>query len=304
MRKLILFITAFIFSCGHSSIEKSKVVIINSSIKVDSVVITDTLPKFYVCSHIGRFDGDGGVNAENQLDNIKKLIDFEIDMIEVDIQITKDSVPVLFHDNTLDAKTNGSGRISDKTFNQIKNIRYSSNNNSTISKLEDVISYIKLSKSKTILQLDKCDESEIKKIYLKGIFTGVENNILCKGKSFQIPEIVKTAGLMWMPIIPDKYVGKMTSESVIAEIVQKSKGSKFLEAQFSDYDKLLTNGYLNKELNKIDCHLLIVAVGGSNLTNGKSFRGDNKTKWQKMLTISDVIMTNYPVGLKNLVNIK
>ena len=302
MNKIIYILLFFLLYCCEQS-NSSTNAQYNKINKFDTIKYyqkEDTIKKLFICSHIGRFDGLGGINSENQLENIKRLIDSKIDMIEVDIQITKDSVAVLFHDVSLNTKTTGSGRIQDKKFNQLLDIRYKSNKSASISKLEDVLSYVK--GTNTIIQLDKCDESEIKIIYQRGLFKGVENNILCKGKSFQIPEIVKTAGLMWMPIIPDKYVGKMTSETVIAEIVQKSKGSKFLEAQFSDYDKLLTNGYLNKELNKIDCHLLIVAVGGSNLTNAKSFRGDNKTKWQKMIPISGVIMTNYPLSLKNLLN--
>ena len=56
------------------------------------------------------------------------------------------------------------------------------------------------------------------------------------------------------------------------------------------------DGTLANELAKINCRLLVVAVGGSQNTNGKSFRGDSQTQWQKMITPmkAGAIMTNHP----------
>lgn len=254
-----------------------------------------------VCSHIGTYDGEDKIKAQNQLENIKKLIDNDIDIVEIDVQITKDNVPVLFHDNTLDSKTNGSGKIQDKTWKELSSVKYDSAKNYGISKLEDAINYLKKKNSSTILQLDKADSKEIQKINDLGLFKGVQKNILCKGKSFKKPQSVIDAGIMWMPIIPDKYVGKMNNMSTINEIVSQSKGSQFLEAQFSDSDSLLIDGTLSKELSKINCKLLVVAVGGSQLTNGKSFRGDSKNEWSKMINPmkAGAIMTNYPLKLKS-----
>jgi hypothetical protein len=109
---------------------------------------------------------------------------------------------------------------------------------------------------------------------------------------------------MWMPIIPSSYVGRMNSEAVIDEIVSKTNGSQFLEAQFSDSDTLLIDGTLADRLAKINCKLLVVAVGGSSDTNGKSFRGDSKTQWAKMINPmrAGAIMTNKPMALKNFIN--
>jgi hypothetical protein len=100
----------------------------------------------------------------------------------------------------------------------------------------------------TIFQLDKCDAGEIAKINALGLFRDVQKQILCKGFSFIKPASVVQAGVLWAPIIPTPYVGKMNSMAVIDEIVSKCKGYGFLEAQFSDADTLLTNGTLAKKL--------------------------------------------------------
>jgi len=43
--------------------------------------------------------------------------------IETDVHLTKDGVPVLFHDDTLDRVTNGSGNISDYTLAELMQIK-------------------------------------------------------------------------------------------------------------------------------------------------------------------------------------
>ncbi len=45
------------------------------------------------------------------------------DGIETDVQMTKDGVLVLFHDDTLEGVTDGKGRIADYTLEELKNIK-------------------------------------------------------------------------------------------------------------------------------------------------------------------------------------
>lgn len=257
--------------------------------------------KTLVCSHITSVDFNERSKAENNLKNIAILLNNNVDMIEMDVQITKDGVPVLFHDSSLDGKTNSSGKIQNKTWSELSNVRYNSDSSQGISKLEDAIGLLKKSGKKTIFQLDKCDASEISKINNLGLFKGVENQILAKSTSFKKSEAVANSGIMYMPIIPTEYVGRMTTDSVIDEIVEKTKGSDFLEAQFSDSDSKLIDGTLASKLKAIGCRLLVVAVGGTKTTNGVSFRGDNESAWRKMINPmkAGVIMTNHPIQLKN-----
>ena len=43
--------------------------------------------------------------------------------IETDVQRTRDGVPVLFHDDTIDRVSDGHGKISDYTFDQLKKVK-------------------------------------------------------------------------------------------------------------------------------------------------------------------------------------
>jgi hypothetical protein len=257
-----------------------------------------------VVSHICNIDAQGSSPAQNNLNNIQLNLDNNIDVIEMDIQITRDGVPVLFHDNTLNAVTNGNGSIKDKTWAEISQVRYNSDTTQGIAKFADAIDLLKKSGKPTIFQLDKCDAQEIAKINSLGLFKGVQNQMLCKGQNFEKPSSVVDARVMWMPIIPSSYVGRMNNQAVINEIVSKANGSQFVEAQFSDADSLLIDGTLAKELAKINCKLLIIAVGGSQNTNGRSFRGDSRNQWAKMINPmkAGAIMSNRPLALKNFIN--
>jgi hypothetical protein len=254
-----------------------------------------------VCSHITKIDVPQALNVENNLANIQLCLDNDVEIIEMDIQITKDGVPVLFHDNDLDSKTNGNGSISNKTWSEVSQIRYISNTSQGIATLESAIQLLKKSRKSAIYQLDKCSQQEIGQINKLGLFKGVENQILCKGFSWQKPQTAQEAGILWMPMIPTDLVGKMSNMETINKIVANCQGSEFLEAQFSDQDSLLIDGTLSKELQKIGCNLFVVAVAGASTTNGKSFRGDSPKQWEKMIKPmgAKAIMTNKPIALKN-----
>ena len=57
---------------------------------------------------------------ENTVDSIKKAIVLKADMVEVDVRLTKDNVPVLMHDMRINRTTDGKGRVSKLTLKEIK----------------------------------------------------------------------------------------------------------------------------------------------------------------------------------------
>ena len=59
---------------------------------------------------------------ENALETFENILSYTPAVIECDIAITKDSVLVLMHDNTLDRTTDGTGKVSDKTWAEIQEL--------------------------------------------------------------------------------------------------------------------------------------------------------------------------------------
>ena len=66
--------------------------------------------------------GDWRNAPENSLRAIENAIAIGADMVEIDIQKTKDGQLILMHDKTLNRTTNGKGNISDFTLEEIKKL--------------------------------------------------------------------------------------------------------------------------------------------------------------------------------------
>ena len=82
---------------------------------------TKTRSKVYIVAH--RANTCAGVAAgcpDNSIAAIQMAIKSGTDMVELDVRTTKDGHLVLMHDATIDATTDGSGKVSDYTLEQLK----------------------------------------------------------------------------------------------------------------------------------------------------------------------------------------
>ena len=82
---------------------------------------------------------------ENTLESILEAFDLGLSFVEIDVKISKDRVPILLHDDTLDRTTNGSGLAIDYDYENIKKLDagkffYKENTNIFVPKLEDILS--------------------------------------------------------------------------------------------------------------------------------------------------------------------
>ncbi len=59
---------------------------------------------------------------ENTIPAMEKAIEFGFDYVEMDIRFTKDGVPVIMHDDTVDRTTNGKGKVADYTLEELKKL--------------------------------------------------------------------------------------------------------------------------------------------------------------------------------------
>lgn len=53
---------------------------------------------------------------ENTLEGIHTAADMGVEWVELDVKLTKDQVAIIFHDETLERTTNGSGLVAHKTY--------------------------------------------------------------------------------------------------------------------------------------------------------------------------------------------
>lgn len=95
-------------------------------------------------------------SAENSIQAFQDCINEGLDGIEVDLQMTKDSVLIIMHDETLDRTTTGSGKVSDYTIDELRKLRLLNpirvKTRQTIPTFEQVLL---LAKDKILIQVDK-----------------------------------------------------------------------------------------------------------------------------------------------------
>jgi glycerophosphoryl diester phosphodiesterase len=66
--------------------------------------------------------GAAGLAPENTIKSFKKALEVGADVVECDIQLSKDEELVVMHDNTLDRTTNKKGRVKDYTLEELKQL--------------------------------------------------------------------------------------------------------------------------------------------------------------------------------------
>lgn len=66
--------------------------------------------------------GESGYFPENTMRAFKAAEASGADMIELDVTLSKDYVPVVIHDDTLNRTTNGNGLVREKTFRELQNL--------------------------------------------------------------------------------------------------------------------------------------------------------------------------------------
>ena len=100
--------------------------------------------------------GDWASAPENSLKAIKNAINIGVDILEIDIRLTKDKIPVLMHDETLDRTTTGKGKIKNWTLDSLNKLflidKYGNLTSHKIPTLEEALL---LSRGKILINLDK-----------------------------------------------------------------------------------------------------------------------------------------------------
>jgi glycerophosphoryl diester phosphodiesterase len=84
----------------------------------DSAFYSSDLPRPLVIAHQG---GDG-VWPGNTMFAFQHAVEMGVDVIETDMRQTKDGVLVISHDESVDGKSNGVGRVADLTFAELQKL--------------------------------------------------------------------------------------------------------------------------------------------------------------------------------------
>ncbi|MFH1054166.1 MAG: glycerophosphodiester phosphodiesterase family protein [Candidatus Woesearchaeota archaeon] len=93
--------------------------------------------------------GASAYHTENTISALKEAVYQKADKIEVDVRLTKDKVPILFHDASLLRLANRKTRLSKTSYSHLKSIKI--RNNERITSLEEFLGF---AKNKILVVLD------------------------------------------------------------------------------------------------------------------------------------------------------
>lgn len=95
---------------------------------------------------------------ENSIAGMQEVLQYTTAIFEVDPRLTKDSIAVIVHDDTLDRTTTGKGKVKDYTLAELQKLNLKDvNGNISKYKIPTLEQMIIWAKGKTILNLDKKD---------------------------------------------------------------------------------------------------------------------------------------------------
>lgn len=122
--------------------------------------------------------GDWRSAPENSVQALQNCIAKGFDLMELDVKLSKDSVLVVMHDNTLDRSTNGKGKPSDYTLAELKKFKLKNGlGRVTEHQIPTLAEMMLIAKGKILINVDKGNN------YLREVFevlsaTGTTNQTI------------------------------------------------------------------------------------------------------------------------------
>lgn len=168
--------------------------------------------------------GDWREAPENSVWAVKKAIGKGVDMAEIDLAMTKDSILILMHDNTIDRTTTGKGKPSDFTLEEIKKLHLRDGLGvETQMKVPTLQEILEISDGKILLNLDKGFDY-IKQVYPLVKKRNMLDQILFKGHESYMEFNQKYGDIKndihYMPIIQ---LGKSEDLKKISDYIKNYK---------------------------------------------------------------------------------
>lgn len=153
--------------------------------------------------------GDWRYAPENSLQAIQRCINLGVDIVEIDVRLTKDEHLVAMHDETIDRTTTGTGKVSELTLAEIKSVKLKNaigvpGSMQQVPTLEEIMN---LTKDKIMVNLDKVEGKTVEEAYEILKKTGTINQTIFKGR--ETVEFMKDKygslmdSIIYMPIVID-----------------------------------------------------------------------------------------------------
>lgn len=132
--------------------------------------------------------------AENSIAALEESIRLGVDIVELDVRMTKDSVLVILHDRTVDRTTTGEGKLSEMTFGEIGSLRLLHHDRPTEQVIPTLDEVLSIAKDKILIDIDfKADSKEalVKTVELIKKY-GMEHQIIFFLYDYELAPVLHT----------------------------------------------------------------------------------------------------------------
>ena len=153
--------------------------------------------------------GASSLAPENTMAAVKKALDLNVDLIEIDVHRSSDGELVVIHDETVDRTTSGKGRVNSLTLNELKKLDAGRWFKLTFwgERIPTLREVLEATKDKTILLIElKGERTEARTVDLVREL-GMENQVIIQSFDFQQIQKVKQRApeipTMWLVREPE-----------------------------------------------------------------------------------------------------
>ncbi|GAA4861270.1 glycerophosphodiester phosphodiesterase [Kitasatospora terrestris] len=119
-----------------------------------TVTTSATTPQACFTPLIAGHRGSPRHAPENSIASYAAALSEGADWLETDVRVTRDGVPVLLHDLTVDRTTNGTGQVQDLTYEQVSRLRTKDGRNAQpIPRLADLLEWLKGRHARLLMEI-------------------------------------------------------------------------------------------------------------------------------------------------------
>lgn len=151
-------------------------------------------------------------HPENSLAAIREGIRLGIDIVEIDVKVSKDGIPMLMHDGKIDRTTNGKGDLEEQTFEALRKLNLVVKGSVTSEKIPTLEEALVLAKGKILVDLDLKTSSidEVMEVVKK---TGSLSNVFFFDSDYAILDQVDKSDKKFM-LMPRAYSYAMADSAL------------------------------------------------------------------------------------------
>lgn len=283
--KKVFFYCALVFfiSCD----EKTEIASTETSVITNYVIDkikARTEKEILVCAHRAYHK----FVPENSIASIKQAIKAEIDIVEVDVNTTKDGILVLMHDNSIDRTTNGKGWISDFTFAELQQLFLTKEGVLTTHKIPTLSEVLSVAKGKVILNLD-IKRVDVAKLYHQLKINKMQNEVF---------------SYIWDKRKIEKILAIDSTYAVLPEVSNKAEIEYYLENVTSKLQHFNDKSFTNENVTWAKTNGIQIFMNSLWDADSEFVKG-NTDRVNKIINLKPaIIQTDHPLLLKEYLKSK